>query len=109
MHMTVAKAVVLATDRRGPEPWPDLGLSSRQLAPVANKPVLFHHLEALATAGIDEIAIVCDRRSSAGIRNAVGDGSAWNLEVRYVEASPHESVLASPAIAGFIGAAPVVV
>jgi glucose-1-phosphate thymidylyltransferase len=109
MNMTVVKAVVLATDRRSPEPWPDLGLSSRQLAPVANKPVLFHHLEALASAGIGEIAIVCDRRSSAGIREAVGDGSAWDLEVRYVEASPHEGILDSATVAGFIGSAPVVV
>jgi glucose-1-phosphate thymidylyltransferase len=109
MNMTVAKAVVLATDRRNPEPWPDLGLSSRQLAPVANKPVLFHHLEALSSAGIGEIAIVCDRRSSTGIRDAVGDGSTWGLAVRYVEASPNESILASATVARFIGSAPVVV
>jgi glucose-1-phosphate thymidylyltransferase len=105
--MNVAKAVVLATNRRGPEPWPNLGLSTRLLAPVANKPVLFHHLEALSAAGIGETAIVCDRRSSAGIREAVGDGSAWELDVRYVEESPSESVLSSSAIANFIGSAPV--
>src|SRR4051795_6450986 len=109
MSMNVAKAVVLAMDLRGPEPWPNLGLSTRHLAPVANKPVLFHHLEALSAAGIGETAIVCDRRSSAGIREAVGDGSAWDLDVRYVEESPAETILSSPAIARFIGPAPVVV
>src|SRR3954463_5539923 len=107
--MKIAKAVVLATDCRGREPWPSLGLSTRHLAPVANKPVLFHHLEALASAGIRETAIVCDRRSNAGIREAVGNGSAWDLEVRYVEASPFESILSSAAVAGFIGSAPVLV
>jgi glucose-1-phosphate thymidylyltransferase len=107
--MSDGKAVVLATDRRSPEPWPDLGLSTRHLAPVANKPVLFHHLEALSSADIGEIAIVCDRRSNAGIRKAVGDGSAWDLDVRYVEASPFESMLSSPALAQFIGSAPVLV
>jgi glucose-1-phosphate thymidylyltransferase len=107
--MNVAKAVVLATDRRGPEPWPDLGLSTRQLARVANKPVLFHHLEALSAAGIGETAIVCDRRSNAAIRDAVGDGSAWNLDVHYVEASPLESLLSSTAVAEFIGSGPVLV
>src|SRR4051794_23237048 len=109
MFMNVAKAVVLATHRRSPEPWPDLGLSSRHLAPVANKPVLFHHLETLSSAGIGETAIVCDRRSSGCIREAVGNGSAWNLDVRYIEASPRESFLSSAAIAAFIGSAPVLV
>lgn len=107
--MNTAKAVVLAMDLRDPEPWPNLGLSSRHLAPVANKPVLFHHLEALSAAGIGETAIVCDRRSSAGIREAVGDGSAWDLDIRYVEESPHESLLSSSVLAGFIGSAPVLV
>jgi glucose-1-phosphate thymidylyltransferase len=109
MSMNIAKAVVLATDCRGPEPWPSLGLSTPHLAPVANKPVLFHHLEALSTAGIGEIAIVCDRRSNAGIRQAVGDGSAWDLDVRYVEESPLESILASSAVARFVGSEPVLV
>jgi glucose-1-phosphate thymidylyltransferase len=107
--MNVGKAVVLATDCRGPEPWPNLGLASRQLAPVANKPVLFHHLEALSAAGIAETAIVCDRRSNAGIRDAVGDGSAWDLKVRYVEESPAQSILSSSAVADFVGIAPVLV
>jgi glucose-1-phosphate thymidylyltransferase len=106
--MKIGKAVVLAMDCRGPEPWPSLGLSTRQLAPIANKPVLFHHLEALSAAGIGETAIVCDRRSNA-IREAVGDGSAWDLDVRYVEASPSEGILSSAAVAGFIGSAPVLV
>jgi glucose-1-phosphate thymidylyltransferase len=105
--MKTAKAVVLAMDLREPEPWPNLGLSARHLAPVANKPVLFHHLEALAGAGIGETAIVCDRRSSAGIRDAVGDGSAWDLEVRYVEAWPAQRILDSTAVADFVGSEPV--
>jgi glucose-1-phosphate thymidylyltransferase len=107
--MNIPKAVVLATDCRGPEPWPSLGFSTRHLAPVANKPVLFHQLEALSAAGIEETAILCDRRSNAGIRDAVGDGSAWDLDVRYAEKSPSETVLSSGAVADFVGAAPVLV
>lgn len=107
--MRIAKAVVLATECTGREPWPNLGFSTRHLAPVANKPVLFHHLDALTMAGIGETAIVCDRRSNAGVRQAVGDGSAWGLDVRYVETSPCEDILASRAIAEFIGSAAVLV
>jgi glucose-1-phosphate thymidylyltransferase len=107
--MKIAKAVVLATDCRGPEPWPSLGLAARHLAPVANKPVLFHHLDGLSAAGIEETAIVCDERSGAGIRHAVGDGSAWDLEVRYIHEPRSANILTSATVADFIGSAPVVV
>jgi glucose-1-phosphate thymidylyltransferase len=103
------KAIVLATDRQVPEPWPNLGLSTRHLAPVANKPLLIHHIEELSAAGIGEILIVCDRRSNGAIRTAVGDGSAWNVELRYLEAAPYENVLSSSAVAAFAGVAPVLV
>jgi glucose-1-phosphate thymidylyltransferase len=107
--MNIAKAVVLAADCRGPEPWPSLGLSSRHLAPLANKPVLFHHLEALSDAGIRETVIVTDRTTGAGIRAAVGDGSPWDFDIHYVDGSSIESVLSSPAVAEFVGSAPIVI
>ena len=48
--------------------------SAKQLVPVANKPVLFYGLEALAAAGIRDIGIVVGD-TQAEIRAAVGDGS----------------------------------
>jgi glucose-1-phosphate thymidylyltransferase len=109
MTMETAKAIVLAGACRGPEPWPSLGLAARQLAPVANKPVLFHHLEALASAGVRGAALVTDDSTHASIREAVGDGSRWGLEISYFEDGALGDVLASPAVADFIGAAPAVV
>ena len=49
--------------------------SAKQLVPVANKPVLFYGIEAIAAAGIREIGIVVGD-TQAEIRTAVGDGSA---------------------------------
>ena len=48
--------------------------SAKQLVPVANKPVLFYGIEALAAAGIRDIGIVVGD-TQAEIRSAVGDGS----------------------------------
>ena len=104
--MQIAKAVVLAGECRGPEPWPNLGLSARQLAPVANKPVLFHHLEALAGAGVREAAIVTDETTATGIRGAVGDGSSWDLELLHLDGGGSADPLISPAVADFLGGAP---
>jgi glucose-1-phosphate thymidylyltransferase len=58
--------------------------SAKQLVPVANKPVLFYGLEALAAAGIRDIGIVVGD-TQAEIRAAVGDGSRWNVRVTYIE------------------------
>src|SRR5579871_5577136 len=58
--------------------------SAKQLVPVANKPVLFYGLEALAAAGIKEIGIVVGD-THAEIKMAVGDGSRWNVKVTYIE------------------------
>jgi glucose-1-phosphate thymidylyltransferase len=58
--------------------------SAKQLVPVANKPVLFYGIEAIADAGIREIGIVVGDTQSE-IRAAVGDGSRWNVRIEYIE------------------------
>lgn len=57
--------------------------SAKQLVPVANKPILFYGLEAIAAAGIREAALVVGD-THAEIEAAVGDGSAWGLSVGYI-------------------------
>ena len=57
--------------------------SAKQLVPVANKPILFYGLEAMAAAGIDEIGIIVgDTR--AEVMEAVGDGSRWGVDVTFI-------------------------
>ncbi|WP_326802436.1 glucose-1-phosphate thymidylyltransferase [Streptomyces sp. NBC_01788] len=63
--------------------------SAKQLVPVANKPVLFYGLEAIADAGIDEVGIVVGDTADE-IREAVGDGSRFGVEVTYI---PQEAPL----------------
>ena len=58
--------------------------SAKQLVPVANKPVLFYGIEAIAAAGIGEIGIVVGD-THAEIREAVGDGSRFGVRVQYIE------------------------
>jgi glucose-1-phosphate thymidylyltransferase len=57
--------------------------SAKQLVPVANKPILFYGIESMAEAGIKEIGIVVGD-NHAEIREAVGDGSRWAVEVTYI-------------------------
>lgn len=57
---------------------------AKQLVPVANKPVLFYGIEALAAAGIRDIAIVVGDTHEE-IRAAVGTGERWNVQITYIK------------------------
>jgi glucose-1-phosphate thymidylyltransferase len=59
------------------------------LVPVANKPVLFYGLEAIAEAEISEVGIVVGDTADE-IREAVGDGSLFGIKVTYI---PQEAPL----------------
>ena len=82
--------------------------SAKQLVPVANKPVLFYGIEAIANAGIRDIGIVVGD-THAEIRAAVGDGSRWGVRVEYIEQdSPRGLAHAVKISQPFIGGDPFV-
>jgi glucose-1-phosphate thymidylyltransferase len=58
--------------------------SAKQLVPVANKPILFYGLEALAASGIREVGIVVGDTHQE-IRDAVGDGRRFGVRVTYLQ------------------------
>jgi glucose-1-phosphate thymidylyltransferase len=83
--------------------------SAKQLVPVANKPVLFYGLEAMAAAGIQDVGIIIAPETGGEIRTAVGDGSAFGIEVTYIEQEePLGLAHAVLTAEEFLGAAPFV-
>jgi glucose-1-phosphate thymidylyltransferase len=58
--------------------------SAKQLVPVANKPVLFYGIEAMAQAGIDEVGIIIAPETGDEIRRTAGDGSQFGLSITYI-------------------------
>ncbi|MGP3917562.1 glucose-1-phosphate thymidylyltransferase [Nonomuraea sp. NBC_00507] len=76
------KALVLAGGS-GTRLRPITHTSAKQLVPVANKPVLFYGLESIAAAGIKELGLVVGD-TQPEIEAAVGDGSAFGLQVTYL-------------------------
>jgi glucose-1-phosphate thymidylyltransferase len=57
---------------------------AKQLIPIAGQPILFHALDAISEAGIRDVGIVIGQ-TGPEVRAAVGDGSAWNVRVTYIE------------------------
>jgi glucose-1-phosphate thymidylyltransferase len=58
--------------------------SAKQLVPVANKPVLFYGIQAMADAGIEEVGIIIAPETGDEIRAAAGDGSAFGVQLTYI-------------------------
>src|ERR1700712_4408467 len=58
--------------------------SAKQLVPVANKPVLFYGIEAMAQAGIEDIGIIIAPETGQEIRGVAGDGSQFGVSITYI-------------------------
>ena len=58
--------------------------SAKQLVPVANKPVLFYGIEAMAQAGIDEVGIIIAPETGDEVQAAAGDGSRFGVRITYI-------------------------
>jgi glucose-1-phosphate thymidylyltransferase len=58
--------------------------SAKQLVPVANKPVLFYGIEAMAQAGIDEVGIIIAPETGDEVKAATGDGSRFGVRITHI-------------------------
>src|SRR6476661_9006245 len=58
--------------------------SAKQLVPVANKPVLFYGIEAMAEAGIEQVGIIIAPETGQEIEEVVGDGSRFGVRITYI-------------------------
>jgi glucose-1-phosphate thymidylyltransferase len=58
--------------------------SAKQLVPVANKPVLFYGIEAMAQAGIEEVGIIIAPETGGEIEAAAGDGTRFGIRITYI-------------------------
>jgi len=96
------KALVLAGGA-GTRLRPITHTSAKQLLPVANKPVLFYGLEAIADLGITDVGLVVGD-TAAAIQAAVGDGSAFGIRASYIpQHAPLGLAHAVQVARGFLG------
>jgi glucose-1-phosphate thymidylyltransferase len=106
----IARAVILTAASAHDPLWPSIAQGPKFMAPVANKPILFHKLEAIGRAGLLEAVIVAEPEVADVVREAVVDGSRWGLNLDIAVSPSGAGPCDALAIArDFVGDEPVLV
>ncbi len=75
---------IIPTGGRGTRMQPLTFSTNKHFIPIANKPLIFYPLEAIAETGIKDVLITYNPGWLDLVKSVLGNGSKWGLKFKYV-------------------------